>query len=135
METYYYARVDSKNIVTYVTPMSSVLCHDENGNLDENLAINHLYESIPDSENDRWIRGCREKSIRKNYPAISYTYDESRDAFIPPKPFDSWVLNEDTCVWDSPVPFPERPYPPEVETYIWDEDIVSWKPFYGLKTN
>lgn len=65
METYYYARVDSKNIVTYVTPMSSALCHNENGNLDENLAINHLYESIPDSENDRWIRACRERSIRK----------------------------------------------------------------------
>lgn len=59
--------------------------------------------------------------LRKNYAGIGYTYDESRDAFIPPKPFESWVLNEDTCLWDAPIP-----YPSDGKTYEWDEDNQKW---------
>ena len=59
--------------------------------------------------------------LRKNYAGIGYTYDESRDAFIPPKPFNSWVLNETTCLWDAPTPMPEDGKP-----YRWDEDTTSW---------
>jgi hypothetical protein len=58
--------------------------------------------------------------FRKNYAGIGYTYDEERDAFIPPKPFESWVLNEDTCLWDAPVPMPED------GMYTWDEETTSW---------
>ena len=61
------------------------------------------------------------KALRKNYAGIGFTYDEERDAFIPPKPYDSWVLNEDTCLWDSPVP-----YPTDGELYIWDESSENW---------
>ena len=60
-------------------------------------------------------------ALRKNYAGIGYTYDETRDAFIRPKPFDSWSLNEDTCDWDAPVD-----YPSDGEAYFWDEDIVNW---------
>jgi hypothetical protein len=59
--------------------------------------------------------------LRKNFAGLGYTYDIERDAFIPPKPFESWVLNEDTCLWSSPVPYPEDGLP-----YIWDEISVSW---------
>jgi hypothetical protein len=59
--------------------------------------------------------------LRKNYAGIGYTYDKQRDAFIPPKPFESWVLNEDTCKWDSPVP-----YPTDGKEYRWDENIKNW---------
>ena len=59
--------------------------------------------------------------MRKNYAGIGYTYDESRDAFIPPKPYSSWTLNEETCHWDSPVP-----YPTDGESYIWNEETTSW---------
>lgn len=59
--------------------------------------------------------------LRKNYAGIGYTYDSGRDAFIPPKPFDSWVLNEETCLWEAPTPMPTD------GAYIWDEDTVSWK--------
>ena len=59
--------------------------------------------------------------IRKNYAGIGYTYDAERDAFIPPKPFESWVLNEDTCLWDSPTP-----YPTDGGIYRWDEDTQCW---------
>jgi hypothetical protein len=58
---------------------------------------------------------------RKNYAGIGYTYDEARDAFIPPQPFASWVLNEDTCLWEAPIP-----YPTDGEMYVWDEDTQQW---------
>ena len=59
--------------------------------------------------------------MRKNYAGIGYTYDRARDAFIPPKPFASWVLNESTCRWDAPVPMPTDGKP-----YRWDEATTAW---------
>ena len=61
------------------------------------------------------------KALRFNYAGIGYVYDEGRDAFIPPKPFESWVLDEDTCLWVAPVPYPE-----DGESYTWDEDAGDW---------
>ena len=61
------------------------------------------------------------KALRFNYAGIGFTYDEGRDAFIPPKPFESWVLDEDTCLWVAPVPYPE-----DGESYTWDEDAGDW---------
>lgn len=58
---------------------------------------------------------------RKNYAGIGYTFDEARDAFIPPKPYPSWLLNEDTCLWESPVPYPLTP-----GIWNWDEETLSW---------
>ena len=62
------------------------------------------------------------KALRKNYAGIGYTYDSTRDAFIPPQPFNSWTLNEDTCFWDSPVA-----YPTDGKLYKWNEEIVNWE--------
>lgn len=59
--------------------------------------------------------------FRKNYAGIGYTYDETRDAFIPPKPFDSWVLNEDSCLWEAPVAMPD-----DDQMYTWNEETTSW---------
>jgi hypothetical protein len=59
--------------------------------------------------------------LRKNYAGIGYTYDSVRDAFIPPKPYNSWVLNETTCLWDAPVAMPT-----DDKRYSWDEDTTSW---------
>ena len=61
------------------------------------------------------------KAFRKNYAGIGYTYDESRDAFIPPKPYESWTLNEETCLWNSPVPYPE-----DGQIYNWNEETQTW---------
>ena len=60
--------------------------------------------------------------LRFNYAGLGYSYDAQRDAFIPPKPFDSWVLNESTCLWDAPTPMPTNGH-----LYTWDESTVSWK--------
>lgn len=59
--------------------------------------------------------------FRKNYAGVGYTYDAGRDAFIPPKPFASWTLNETTCLWDAPVA-----YPNDGKMYAWNEDNLSW---------
>jgi hypothetical protein len=60
-------------------------------------------------------------ALRKNYAGIGFTYDRDRDAFIPQKPFPSWILNEDTCLWDAPVPYPQ-----DGKNYTWDEDVLNW---------
>jgi hypothetical protein len=62
------------------------------------------------------------KAYRKNYAGIGYSYDPVKDAFIPPKSFDSWILNEDTCNWEAPVP-----YPNDGNEYYWDEETLSWQ--------
>jgi hypothetical protein len=67
------------------------------------------------------------KAFRKNYAGLGYTFDSERDAFIPPKPFNSWVLNETTCLWDAPIEMPADAgtgEPPK--RYTWDEDTVNW---------
>ena len=61
------------------------------------------------------------RPLRKNFAGIGYSYDATRDAFVPPKPFASWLLNEDTCLWGSPVPMPT-----DGKMYTWDEETTSW---------
>ena len=68
-----------------------------------------------------WVQTSYNATIRKNYAGLGYTFDSGRDAFIPPKPFASWVLNEATCNWDAPVARPE-----DDKMYSWDEATTSW---------
>jgi hypothetical protein len=62
------------------------------------------------------------KAFRKNYAGIGYTYDEQRDAFIPPKPYPSWILDEFSCLWDPPIP-----YPTDGNNYYWNEEALNWE--------
>jgi hypothetical protein len=64
------------------------------------------------------------KALRKNYAGVGYSYDRARDAFIPPKPFDSWILNEFSCIWEAPVLHPN-----DGKDYDWDEESQSWVEF------
>ena len=59
--------------------------------------------------------------LRKNFAGVGFTYDKERDAFIPRKPFESWVLDEDTCLWEAPIPYPD-----DGLNYIWNESITNW---------
>lgn len=61
------------------------------------------------------------RPLRKNYAGIGYTYDTERDAFIPPKVYNSWLLNEDSCLWEAPIPKPQ-----DGKEYLWDEPLLSW---------
>ena len=101
---------------------------DENNIVTEVIVGTDETELIEGKDPETWygeFRGqvCKRTSyngnIRKNYAGIGFTYDADLDAFIPPKPFDSWLLNEDTANWEAPVPMPEG-------NYRWDEDSVSW---------
>jgi hypothetical protein len=65
-------------------------------------------------------------ALRKNYAGIGYTYDQVRDAFIPPKPFNSWILNEDTCRWEAPVARPKEELE-DNQYYSWNESIINWE--------
>ena len=114
---------------------------DENNNVvNVIVAEQDFIDSLPDA--DSWVqtsyntRGGKHYdpetgledggvALRKNYAGIGYTYDTTRDAFIPPKRFASWILNEDSCLWDSPEPMPEVPVDAEGKPtghYMWSED-------------
>ena len=100
--------------------------------IDENYIVTEVIVGKDESNYD-WeqhygnFRGqlCKRTSyhgnIRKNYAGIGYTYDRVRDAFIPPKPFASWILNEATCLWDAPIPMPT-----DDKLYSWDESLGNW---------
>jgi len=93
------------------------------------VAEAEFFETFVDTSPGEWIqtsyntRGGQhtlgDTPLRKNYAGIGYTYDKTRDAFIPPKPYASWVLNEETCLWNAPVARPEG-------NYTWNEDTLSW---------
>lgn len=70
-----------------------------------------------------WKQTSYNGNFRKNYAGIGYTYDEQRDAFIPPQPYPSWILNESTCLWESPIP-----YPTDGNIYTWNEESLEWTP-------
>jgi hypothetical protein len=104
--------------------------------LDENNMVTEVITGIDETElidgldPETWygnFRGqvCKRTSynenIRKNYAGIGCTYDEERDAFIPPRPFLSWILNEETCLWEPPVAYPE-----DGEMYSWNEETATW---------
>ena len=74
-----------------------------------------------DTKEGTWVQTSYNASIRKNYAGIGYTYDSTRDAFIPPQSYPSWVLNEDTCNWDAPVTIPD-----DGKAYTWDESTTNW---------
>lgn len=68
-----------------------------------------------------WIQTSYNGTIRKNFAGVGFTYDTQRDAFVPPKPFDSWLLDEETCRWEPPVPMPG-----DGSRYVWSEDTQTW---------
>jgi len=111
----HYAFLDSNNIVTEV-----IVGIDET-ELIEGEAPDVWYGKF---RSQTCVRTSYNGNIRKNYAGIGYTYDEERDAFIPPKPFASWSLDEDTCQWEAPVPYPSDA--PEGTWYMWDEAQQDW---------
>lgn len=101
------------------------------------VAEPEFFQTFVDTSPGEWIQTSYNtyggqhpegRPLRKNYAGIGYTYDRQRDAFIPPQPFASWILNEDTCLWEPPVPRPT-----DGKRYFWDEATTSWKEVgYGI---
>lgn len=127
----HYAELDENNIVLRVIPGVKEDFIDENGDNGEqiyqkvsgkvwkrtsyNTLGNVHYNPLTLTPDDK-------PAFRKNYAGIGFYYDEANDAFIPPKPFNSWTLNQDTFMWDPPTP-----YPNDGNDYTWDEDNLTWK--------
>ena len=107
----HFAQIDENNIVT------QVLVVPDNA---EDRGQDYLANDL--GLGGTWVQTSYNNRIRKNYAGVGFTYDAVRDAFIAPKPFDSWVLNEDTCRWEAPVA-----YPTDGVMYQWNEEKKDWE--------
>lgn len=94
------------------------------------VAEPEFFDTFVDSSPGEWIQTSYNtyggkhpegRPLRKNYAGVGFIYDHERDAFIPPQPFASWTLNEDTCLWNAPIPRPD-----DGKVYRWDEETTSW---------
>jgi hypothetical protein len=116
----HFAKIDTNNIVTQVAVVADSQQDRGQEFLADDIGLGGTW--LQTSYNTRGgihINGGT--PFRKNFAGIGYTYDPVRDAFIPPQPYPSWTLNETSCCWDPPVP-----YPTDGKTYIWDESIQNW---------
>ena len=116
----HFAKLDSDNTVIHVSVVDNWNITDGSGNESEAIGVAYL-KSIHGADTN-WKQTSYNGNIRKNYAGIGMTYDAGRDAFISPKPYPSWVLNETTCRWESPTPMPTE----EGKFYTWNEETVSW---------
>ena len=114
----HFAQLDENNVVTQV-----IVVHNNELLLDgvESETKGILFCKSLFGEDTKWVQTSYNGNIRKNYAGIGFTYDADLDAFIPIKPFDSWVLNEETAQWEAPTP-----YPTDGARYDWSEDDLAW---------
>ena len=109
----HFAKLGVGNIIERVAVVSNDIATTEQAGVD---FLQNLYGS-----RDVWKQTSYNGNIRKNYAGVGYTYDQTRDAFIAPKPYASWILNEDTCQWEAPVAKPD-----DGEEYNWNETNQTW---------
>ena len=109
----HFAKLGTGNIVERVEIVSNNIATTEQAGVD---FLNNLYKS-----RDAWKQTSYNGNIRKNFACVGYHYDQARDAFIPPKPFNSWTLNEDTCLWEAPIAKPN-----DDNKYTWNEQNQTW---------
>ena len=113
----HFAQLNEENIVTQVIVVANQDTADKDGV--ENEAIGA--ECCTNLLGGRWVQTSYNGNIRKNYAGIGYKYDATLDAFIPPQPFESWTLNEETAQWEAPTSYPD-----DGKRYSWDEETTSW---------
>ncbi len=119
----HFAKLDENNIVTFVTVGRQ---EDDGKEADLCARTGDVYKQTSYNTHGG-VHALGGTPLRKNYAGIGYTYDPVRDAFIPPKPYASWVLNEGTCLWDAPVAYPD-----DGKRYSWDEATTSWVEVEGV---
>ena len=119
----HFCQLDENNVVTQVIVVDNKDCADATGVEKESIGVAFCERLFGGT----WKQTSYNGNKRKNYAGIGYTYNSDLDAFVPPKPFASWLLNEETAQWDAPVPMPEDAgtgEPPK--RYTWDEVTTSW---------
>ena len=114
----HFAELDENNVVKRVIVVANKDTSDANGVEKEHIGAAHCEWLL----GGRWLQTSYNGNIRKNYAGIGFTYNEELDAFVPPKPYPSWVLNTEIANWEAPVPMPE-----DGKEYSWDEATTSWK--------
>jgi hypothetical protein len=114
----HFAKIGLNNKVIEIQSVVNEVLHDSNGVEQESIGIDFLTKLTGWAI---WKQTSYNNKIRKNFAGIGYTYDETRDAFIPPKPFNSFILNETTCNWEAPVAKPQ-----DNNKYIWNEINQNW---------
>ena len=114
----HFAKLDENNVVLAVHVVNNDVITN-NGVESEQLGIDFLTQL---HGHINWKQTSYNNNIRKNYAGIGYVYDSTRDAFIPPKPYPSWTLNESTCQWNAPTPMPT-----DGTVYVWNEFELQWK--------
>jgi len=115
----HFALLDENNIVTRVDMVEDYHCSDIHGRVIEEIGVEFLKTVYGEESN--WKQTSYTGRIRKNYAGIGFVYDPSIDAFVPPKPFDSWILDPHTAVWCPPIPKPDAE-----KWYDWDDENQSW---------
>ena len=125
----HFAKIEN-NIVTTVVSVVNEVIKDSNGIEQENIGIEFL-KNLYNEPNAIWkqtsfntnsgVHLLDKIPLRKNHAGIGYTYDQQRDAFIPPKLYNSWILNEETCIWEAPVAYPQ-----DGNKYKWNESTLTW---------
>ena len=117
----HFALINDNNIVQIVIAVdNSVTTNLDTGVEDENLGIEFCKSLY--GEDTKWLQTSYNNNFRVNYAGIGYIYNAQLDAFLPPKPYQSWILNTETYQWNSPIP-----YPIDDHTYEWNEEIVNWE--------
>lgn len=122
----HFAELNQNNEVLRVIVVANEDTSDQNGVEDETIGIAFCKKLF--GSNTNWRQTSYNGNFRKRYAGIGYSYNEELDAFIPPKPYPSWVLNEETAEWEAPIPVPELTQE-EIDSlsfYRWDEDSQSW---------
>lgn len=116
----HFAKLDENNIVVEVNVVNNAELLDASGQESEQKGIEFLTRWS--GGYTKWKQTSYNKNFRKNYAGIDYVYDEARDAFIPPKPYDNWILDENTCIWVPPVPYPAY----DGNDYAWNQETGTW---------
>ena len=118
-----FAKIGLNGKVIEVLSVVNEVLHDANGVEQESIGIDFLTKL---TGYPIWVQTSYNNNFRKNFAGIGHTYDEDRDAFIPKKPYNSWILNEDTCKWEAPVSMPTATLE-ENQYYSWNESIINWE--------
>jgi hypothetical protein len=113
----HFAQLNEENLVTQVIVVANQDTADQDGVENEAIGIEFCTNLL----GGKWVQTSYNGNIRKNYAGVGYKYDATLDAFIPPQPFASWTLNEETAQWEAPTP-----YPTDDKRYTWDEETTSW---------
>jgi len=114
-----FAKLNIENKVEKVYHIDDDKITGIDGLVSDSLGVEYLNKTF--GFHARWVRTYPKCEHRKNYAGINFKYDYSRDAFIPPKPYDSWTLNETSCLWEAPIAYPD-----DGQQYTWNEGTGTW---------